>query len=38
MDVLGRNLAGRIYHIPDMSAKMGLPWQRPYGALDIQQL
>ena len=38
MDLLGRTLAG---HIPDMSAKMGLPWQRPLpsnGALDIQQL
>ena len=41
MDLLGQNLAGRIHHVPDMSAKMGLPWQRPLpsnGALNIQQL
>jgi len=41
MDLLGRNLAGRIHHVTDMSAKMGLPWQRPLpsnGALNILQL
>jgi len=29
MDQLGRNLAGRIHHVSDMSAIMRLPWQRP---------
>jgi len=45
MGLLGRNLAGINHHVPDMSAKMWLPWQRPLpsngpsnGALDIQQL
>jgi len=41
MDLLGRNLAVASHHVPDMSAKMGLPWQRRLpsnGGLDIQQL
>ena len=29
MDLLGRNLAVAPHQVPDMSAKMGLPWQRP---------
>jgi len=41
MDRLGRNLGGPSYHVPDMSAMMRLPWQRPLlsnGALNILQL
>ena len=37
----GRNLGGHIHHVPDMSAMMRLPWQRPLpsnDALYIQQL
>jgi len=41
IDILGRNLVGRIPSYPDISAMMRLPWQRPLptnGALNILQL
>jgi len=43
VDRLGRNLGDHItsHHVPDMSAMMPLPWQRPLpsnGALNILQL
>ena len=41
MDRLGRKLGGHIPSLPDMSAMMRLPWQRPLrsnGALNILQL
>jgi len=41
MNRLGRNLVVTFHRVPDMSAMMRLPWQRPLpsnGALNILQL
>ena len=41
MDRLGRKLGDASHHVPDMSAVMRLPWQRPLpsnGAFNIMQL